>query len=168
VTRPPEIVRWEDLEKGDWRYEGSDEAMGRDADLGRHFGFAALGFHHVRLPPGRRTSFPHAESHEDEIVFVLAGTPDVWLDGVLHRLAPGDCVGFRAGTGVAHSVLNNSDSDVRLIVAGDMPRAENQVVYPLNPDRKPLREDWWADAPVRSLGPHDGLTDQARAAKAKR
>jgi uncharacterized cupin superfamily protein len=156
----PEIRRWEDLEGPEWTYPGSDEPMCLDADFGRHFGFRTLGAHHVRLAPGRRTSFPHAESAEDEFVYVIEGTPDVWIDGHLHRLRPGDAVGFKAGTGVAHSFLNNSDGTVRLIVAGDMPRSDNRVVYPVNPDRRPLREDWWDDAPPRALGPHDGKPDR--------
>ena len=160
MKRPPEIQRWEDLEGSDWTYQGSDERMCRDADYGRHFGFKTLGVHHVRLEPGRRTSFPHAESAEDEFVYVIDGTPDVWIDGHLHRLGPGDAVGFRAGTGVSHSFLNNSDAVVRLIVAGDMPRPENRVLYPVNPDRRPLRDDWWEDAPPRPLGPHDGRPDR--------
>jgi uncharacterized cupin superfamily protein len=159
MTRAPEIQRWEDLEAGEWSYNNSDEKMGRDADYGRHFGFKSLGIHHVRLEPGRRTSFPHAESAEDEFVYVIDGTPDVWIDGHLHRLRPGDAVGFKAGTGIAHTFLNNSDAEVRLIVAGDMPRAENRIVYPMNPDRRPLRDDWWEDAPAQVLGPHDGKPD---------
>nr|MCU0903071.1 hypothetical protein [Tabrizicola sp.] len=63
---------------------------------------------------------------------------------------------FKAGTGLAHTFLNNSDAEVRLLVAGDTPRAENRVIYPVDPDRKPLRSDWWEDAPARGLGPHDG------------
>ncbi|MCU0828729.1 MAG: cupin domain-containing protein [Tabrizicola sp.] len=168
MTRPVEIVRWEALEQPEWSYQGRTEKMGRDADYGRHFGFDRLGLHHVRLAPGHRTSLPHAESAEDEFVLVLEGAPDLWLDGALHRLGPGDAVGFKAGTGVAHSFLNNTASDVRLLVAGDRPRPENRVIYPVDPDRKPLRSDWWDDAPTRPLGPHDGLTDQARAAQAQR
>jgi len=55
-----------------------------------NFALKALGIHHERLPPGRRTSYPHAESAEEEFVYVIEGTPDVWLDGTLHRLKPGD------------------------------------------------------------------------------
>ena len=36
------------------------------AAFGRHFGFKALGIHHERLLPGRRTSYPHAESAEED------------------------------------------------------------------------------------------------------
>jgi uncharacterized cupin superfamily protein len=160
MTKAPEIQRWEDLEGPEWTYDESDEPMCRDADYGRHFGFKTLGIHHVRLEPGRRTSFPHAESAEDEFVYVIEGTPDVWLDGQLHRLAPGDAVGFRAGSGLAHTFLNNSDSEVRLIVAGDMRKAENRIIYPVNRDRRPLHRDWWDDAPARPLGPHDGKPDR--------
>lgn len=160
MSRPPEIVRWEDLEGPEWSYEGASEKMGRDADYGRHFGFGTLGLHHVRLEPGRRTSFPHAESAEDEFVYVLEGTPDVWLDGHLHRLAPGDAVGFPAGTGLSHSFLNNTAAEVRLLVAGDRSKRKNRILYPVNPERKKVRKDWWDDAPVRPLGPHDGRPDK--------
>lgn len=162
MTRPPGIVRWQDLEGPEWTYASSDERMGRDADFGRHFGFRALGIHHVRLEPGRRSSFPHAESAEDEFVYVLEGVPDLWLDGHLHRLGPGDAVGFPAGTGQAHSFLNNSDREVRLLVVGDRPRAGNRVFYPRNPEERDRRDDVWDDPPPRETGPHDGLTDARR------
>ena len=165
TDRPAAIVHWSKIEGADWTYANDDEPMGRDADYARHFGLNRLGIHHVRLLPGRRTSFPHAESAEDEFVYVIAGTPDVWLDGDLHRLAPGDAVGFPAGTGLCHSFLNNTRSEVMLIVVGDRPQAENRIVYPRNPEQKRSRDDWWHDAPERVLGPHDGLTDARRSGK---
>ena len=165
MTDHPAIVRWEAIEGPDWTYRNDPEPMCRGADYSTHFGLTRFGIHHVRLPPGRRTSFPHAESAEDEFVYVIDGTPDVWLDGHLHRLAPGDGVGFPAGTGLAHTFLNNTDRDVRLIVVGDRGVAGGRILYPVNPDRKPLRDDWWHDAPERALGPHDGLTDARRSGK---
>jgi uncharacterized cupin superfamily protein len=160
VTAPDPVVRSGDLPAQEWGYDGDSERMGLDTDYGRHFGFARLGIHQVVLKPGRRTSYPHAESAEDEFVYVVAGTPDVWLDGHLTRLAPGDAVGFPAGTGLSHSFLNRTDADVVLIVVGDRPRAENRILYPLNPERKALRPDWWDDAPARPFGPHDGRADR--------
>ena len=162
------IVHWTKIERADRpHYSGDDERMGLDASLGEHFGLARLGIHHVRLPPGRRTSYPHAESVEEEFVFVIDGAPDVWLDGRLTRLKPGDSVGFAPGTGLCHSFLNNTDTEVRLLVVGDTDKAENRIYYPLNPERKPLRPDWWHDHPERPMGDHDGLTDRRRAEKAK-
>lgn len=163
TERPPVIVHWAEIENPDpWVYPGHNEEMTRNAPFGQHFGFARLGIHHERLIRGARTSLPHAEKTEDEIIYVISGTPDVWLDGHLHRLKPGDGVGFKAGDGLAHTFINNTQSDVELLVVGDVPRADNRIVYPLNPERKPLREDWWDDAPVRPLGPHDGTSDTRR------
>lgn len=159
----PAIVHWRDIEAPvPWQYPQHHEPMGLNAAFGQHFGLRRLGIHHQRLMPGRRTSFPHAEKTEDEFIYVISGTPDVWLDGVLFRLKPGDGVGFKAGDGLAHSFLNNTDSDVELLVIGDTNREDNQIVYPVNPDRKALRADWWDDAPVRPLGPHDGRTEARR------
>jgi uncharacterized cupin superfamily protein len=167
---PPDlpIVHWTELERAEpHRYSGDDELMGHEASYRRRFGFERLGIHHLRLPPGRRSSYPHAESVEEEFVFVVEGTPDVWLDGRLTRLKPGDAVGFTPGTGLCHAFLNNTDADVRLIVVGDTDKRENRIYYPRDPERQPLRPDWWQDWPQRELGDHDGLTDARRAQKAK-
>jgi len=161
------IVHWKDVEGADdSHYQGDDELMAIGAPLGRHFGLRRIAIHHERLLPGRRTSYPHAESAEEEFVYVIEGTPDVWLDGTLHRLKPGDAVGFPPGTGLCHSFLNNSDAEVHLLVIGETPRPENRIFYARNPERKGMREDWWDDMPKRPLGDHDGLTDKVRAARA--
>lgn len=160
------IVHWSAIEAAEpWQYDHDDEPMGYNAAFGHHFRLERLGIHHQRLLPGRRTSFPHAESVEDEFVYVISGNPDVWLDGVLHRLQPGDGVGFPAGTGLSHSFINNTDGVVQLLVVGDRSTDANRILYPLNPDRQALRPDWWTDAPPRELGPHDGLSDMRRAEK---
>src|SRR5689334_19624185 len=157
------IVHWKDIEGADdSHYPGDDKLMSIGAPLGRHFGLKALGIHHERLLPGRRTSYPHAESAEEEFVYVLQGTPEVWLDGTLHRLKPGDGVGFPAGTGLAHSFLNNTEFEVRLLVVGQTTRPENRVFYPRNPERKKAIPDWWDDAPQRPMAEHDGMTDKRR------
>ena len=159
----PAIVHWTGIEaEKPWQYDHHDEPMGFNAAFGHHFRLTRLGIHHQRLIAGARTSFPHAEKTEDEFIYVIAGTPDVWLDGHLHRLQPGDGVGFKAGDGLAHTFINNTGTEVQLLVVGDRDRADNQIVYPMNPDRRAMREDWWDDAPDRPLGPHDGLPDAKR------
>ena len=169
TPRPPCIAHWREVERPDnHRYSGEDELLAIGAPFGEHFGLTRLGIHHERLPPGRRTSFPHAESAEQEFVYVIEGEPDVWLDGRLYRLGPGDAVGFPAGTGIAHTFLNNTDAEVRLLVVGERPKPENRIVYPRNPERRPLRDDWWDNAPARDLGDHDGLPDLERARRASK
>ena len=155
--RPEFIAHWSELEAPDEpHYKGDPERMGIDASLGRRLGLARIGIHHVRLLPGRRTSDPHAESAEEEFVFVIAGHPDVWLDGVLHPLRPGDSLAFPAGTGICHTFLNNTDVEVRLMVVGEKAKPENRIHYPLHSDHEVSTGYAWIGAPVRNLGGHDG------------
>lgn len=157
TERPGFIRHWRELEGADDRhYPGDTELQSIGAPLGQLLGLTRIGIHHERLLPGRRSSYPHAESAEEEFVYVLEGTPDVWIDGTLHRLAPGDAVGFPAGTGICHAVLNNTTAEVRLLVVGERSKPENRVHYPLHQDYQRTREDAWTDAPSRPLGGHDG------------
>lgn len=164
MTRPDFIRHWTELENADaHHYRGDSELMAIWAPLGKKLGLTRIAVHHNRLLPGRRTSFPHAESAEDEAVFVLEGTPDVWIDGVLHRLAPGDFVAFPAGTGICHTFLNNTDAEVRLLVVGEPTKPENRIRYPLNEAHEATLPDGylWTDWPARPLGPHDGKARKA-------
>ncbi|MGK9230823.1 cupin domain-containing protein [Inquilinus limosus] len=169
TDRPSCIAHWTEIEGPDnHTYRGDDERLSIGAPFGRHFGLTRIGIHHERLPPGRRTSYPHAESHEEEFVYVVEGTPDAWLDGVLHRLGPGDAVGFPAGTGQCHTFINNTEAEVRLLVVGETPKRENRIYYPRNPEQRATRPDWWHDAPPRPMGGHDGLPDKVRDWKASK
>lgn len=155
--RPDFIRHWRELEGADVdHYPGDDELLSIGAPLARGLGLSRIGIHHERLLPGRRTSYPHAESAEEEFAYVLEGTPDVWIDGTLHRLGPGDAVGFPAGTGICHTFLNNTAEEVRLLVVGETAKPENRVHYPMNPDHERTRKDAWTDVPPRVLGGHDG------------
>ena len=162
--RPECIIHYKEIQADDdATYPGSDELLSIGSALGRHFGLKRLGIHHELLPPGRRTSWPHAEKTEEEFVFVLEGCPDVWLDGHLHGLVPGDAVGFVPGDGLAHTFINNTDAEVRLLVVGDTHRDDNLCFYAVHPERNAeIDEFLWKDRPHRELGPHDGLPDALR------
>lgn len=133
-----------------------------DSDIGRSVGFKRVAVHHVVLPPGCRTSSPHAESHEEEFVYVIKGQPHLWLNGYIHDLDQGYAVGFPAGTGVAHTFINNTLADVHLIVAGEMSKNQNLCAFPINPELKADCPIWWADPPQHPLGPHNGLPGPIR------
>lgn len=167
MNRPANVVHWRDLQGPDTdTYPGDDEKLAISSPLAQALGLFRLGITHESLLPGRRTSYPHAEYSEDEFVFVLEGNPDLWQDGHLYRLAPGDAVGWPSGTGVAHTLINNTDGLVRLLVVGEPSRRRFKVHYPLHPERNAsLGEAWWSDAPQRHLGPHDGLPDARRGKK---
>ena len=157
MSRPDFIRHWRDLEDpDDSHYPGDTELMSIGAPLARKLGLTRIGIHHERLPPGRRTSFPHAESAEEEFVFVLEGNPDVWIDGNLQRLEPGNSVAFPAGTGICHTFLNNTACEVRLLVIGEVSKPENRIRYPLNEAHEATRADRWVNWPRRPIGPHDG------------
>ena len=158
------ITHWQDIEdEGSWTYPGSTETHGRTANFAKHFLLSRLGVAHDRLRPGERSSWPHAEADEEEFIFVLEGTPDLWVDGHVKRLSPGDSVGFASGTGIAHTFINNTDSDVRLIVVGEASRFRSRVHYPLHPKRnEEIGERHWREAPKRKLGGHDGMSDMLR------
>lgn len=157
MQRPDFIKHWTELEgPDDQHYPGDTELMEIGAPLARKLGLTRIGIHHIRLLPGRRTSYPHAESAEEEFAYVLEGTPDVWIDGNLHRLKPGDSVAFPAGTGICHTFLNNTRDEVRMIVIGETPKPENRIRYPKNEAYEATRKDRWVDWPERPIGPHDG------------
>jgi uncharacterized cupin superfamily protein len=157
MSRPDFIRHWRDLEQPDnAHYRDDTELLSIRAPLGRKLGLTRIGINHERLPPGRRTSYPHAESSEEEFIFVLEGTPDVWIDGHLHHLEPGDAVAFPAGTGICHTFLNNTPDEVRLLVIGEASKAENRIRYPINETYEASRADRWVDWPKRPIGPHDG------------
>jgi uncharacterized cupin superfamily protein len=163
MHRPQFIAHWKDIEDPQaGSYSGSSEVMSLSASFGRKFGLKRIGIHHERLPPGRRTSYPHAEKTEEEFVYVLEGTPDVWIDGNIYRLSEGEGVVFAPGTGITHTFLNNTDSDVRLMVVGETPREDNLIHYALHPERNAMRKDHWTDWPGRLEGDHDGLPDRLR------
>ncbi len=170
-TRPDYVAHWRDiLDKKAGRYPNSDEDQGIDARFGRRARFSRIGVHVEILKAGRRTSWPHAERDEEEFVYVVSGALDAWNDGTITALGEGDFIGWEAGTGITHAILNNSDEDALLLVGGEASRQRAQIWYPLHPHRdKETGEAFWADHPKPKLGPHDGMPDalRARVPKAK-
>ena len=158
------VVSYTEIEDaGTWQYPNSDELHAHNANFSEQFNLMRIGVHHERLPPGRRLSWPHAEADEEEFVYVIEGTPDLWLDGHLRRLQPGDGVGFPAGSGIAHTLINNTGGDVRLLVVGEASRQRSRIDYPLHPKRnEEIGERHWKNRPEHPLGPHDGLPDKSR------
>ncbi len=136
--------------------ERSPDVKSTSANFSAAAGFKKMGVHHVSLPPGARTSLPHAESLEEEFVFVISGHPHVWIDGFVYELSPNCAVGFPSGTGIAHNFINNSNENVELLVLGERTKDDNFCSFPINPEQEKTCGIWWADAPRRALGPHSG------------
>lgn len=97
--------------------------------LGDLFGLTNFGVNLTRLPPGAASSLRHAHSKQDEFVFVLEGRPTLHTDAGRQKLSPGMCAGFKAGTGNAHSLLNETTEDVVYLEVGDRTDGD-EVIYP--------------------------------------
>lgn len=105
--------------------------------LGDLFGLTNFGVNLTRLPPGALSALRHAHATQDEFVYILEGTPTLVTDAGRTRLKAGDCAGFRRGSGDAHCLINESDSDVVYLEVGDRSPGD-AVVYPDDD----LRADW--------------------------
>lgn len=104
-------------------------------DLGRAAGSQRIGFAVERLLPGRRTSFTHAHSEEEEVVYVLSGTCHVRVieEGCEPREIPlraGHSVSFPAGTGIAHTFVNRGSDECTLFIVGERRSDSDRVFYP--------------------------------------
>lgn len=164
--RPSFIANYKELmDKDDACYPGSDELLSIGAPVGKKLGLKKIGIHIETIPPGRRTSFPHAESEEEEFAYVIEGNPHVWLDGKIFGLNPGDFVAFPSGTGIAHTFINNTEKNCLLLVGGEKSKPENLIFYPMNKERNEAlkKEDrYWENHPLHEMGDHDGLPDELR------
>jgi uncharacterized cupin superfamily protein len=87
--------------------------------LGDLFGLKNFGVNLTRLTPGTMSALRHAHTKQDEFVYILQGTPTLRTDEGAQILSPGMCAGFRAGTGNAHHLVNDSTEDVLYLEIGD-------------------------------------------------
>jgi uncharacterized cupin superfamily protein len=125
------------------------ERLGFFRDVGRVLGTKSLGVGLDRLPPGERTSFTHAHSDEEELVYVVAGECHVRLiePGKAPREIPlraGHFVSFVAGTRVAHCFVNRGTRDCVTMTIGERKQGVDRVFY---------AEDTEYDAFVRRTKP---------------
>ena len=97
--------------------------------LGELFGLTNFGVNLTRMAPNSSSALRHAHSRQDEFIYVLEGTPTLHTDEGMTRLLPGMCAGFRAGTGNAHRLINETDAEVVYLEIGDRTSGD-EVNYP--------------------------------------
>jgi uncharacterized cupin superfamily protein len=98
--------------------------------LGDAFGLTQFGVNLVRLAPGAASALRHAHSAEDEFVLVMQGSPTLVTGDGEQVLDPGMAVGFPAGTGDAHHLVNRSSAEAVLLVVGTRAPDRDVVTYP--------------------------------------
>jgi uncharacterized cupin superfamily protein len=129
------------------------------------------------LTPSHPFKAPHAHSASDEVVYCLSGRGLIWQNGHSYPFNAGDFVGWKAGTGISHNVINDTNNgdegeeegggeDLILLVAGegesrmDDLDLVDKLWYPLNPKRmEDLPEEHrWTDIPKQNeQGTHPAL-----------
>lgn len=97
--------------------------------LGDLFGLQNFGVNLTKLEPGAISALRHAHSKQDEFIYILQGCPTLYTDAGPTLLSPGMCAGFKAGSGDAHRLVNETASEVVYLEIGDR-TAGDQVVYP--------------------------------------
>jgi uncharacterized cupin superfamily protein len=97
--------------------------------LGDLFGLTNFGVNLVTLAPGAVSAQRHAHTLQDEFVFVLSGRPTLHTDEGATQLEPGSCAGFKAGTGNAHRLSNETAEDAVYLEVGDRTPGDN-ATYP--------------------------------------
>lgn len=97
--------------------------------LGDPFGLTSFGVNHTRLAPGAWSALRHAHTVQDELVYVLEGNPTLVTSEGEMLLSPGMVVGFKAGSGNAHHLVNHTEKDVVLLEVGDRQPGDS-ATYP--------------------------------------
>jgi uncharacterized cupin superfamily protein len=87
--------------------------------LGHLFGLTNFGVNLTELEPGAISALLHSHSAQDEFIFVLEGNPTLIVGGKEFQLAPEDCMGFKAGSGIAHQLINRSAHSISYLEVGD-------------------------------------------------
>ena len=107
-----------------------DIARGREKCLvGNAGGLTQFGVNITRLKPGAGSSQRHWHEQEDEFIYMLKGELILQENDGETVLRPGDAAGFKAGSGIAHCLINRSGRDAVYLEVGTRAASE-RVHYP--------------------------------------
>lgn len=110
--------------------------------LGDVFGLSQFGVNLTRLAPNAVSALRHAHTRQDEFIYILSGHPTLETDEGRTLLAPGMCAGFKAGTGNAHRLVNESAEEVVYLEIGDRSPGD-EASYPDDDLKAELVEGRW-------------------------
>ena len=89
------------------------------SQLGDVFGLENFGVNLTRLAPHSVSSLRHAHTKQDEYFYIIQGHPTLHTDEGHHKLSPGMCAGFKAGSGNGHRLINETAEEVVYLEVGD-------------------------------------------------
>jgi len=96
-----------------------EQSAGRERlKLGDAGAITDYGVNLTTLPSGKWSSQRHWHSHEDEMVYILAGELVLIEDAGETILRAGDCAAFPKGTGNGHHMVNRSGAPATYLEIG--------------------------------------------------
>ena len=99
-------------------YDAPCRALGQQR-LGDAAGLTRIGVNLVRVPPGGWSSQRHWHTHEDELVWVVAGELVLVSDAGEETLRAGEAAAFPAGVADGHHLQNRSSANAVFLVVSD-------------------------------------------------
>src|SRR6185437_17045665 len=104
------------------------ECAGRHKQaIGDAVGLTQFGVNITRIKPGSASALRHWHEQEDEFIYLLEGELVLQEEAGETVLKAGDAAGFRAGSGVAHCLVNRSGHDAVYLEIGT--RADSERVH---------------------------------------
>ena len=97
--------------------------------LGDLFSLTNFGVNLTTIEPGGVSALRHSHSKQDEFVYIISGEATLISDSGTSVLTTGMCAGFKAGTGNAHQIRNDSSDALFYLEVGDR-SVGDQVTYP--------------------------------------
>jgi len=95
--------------------------------IGDAAGLTQFGVNITRIKPGSASALRHWHEQEDEFIYLLEGELILQEEAGETALKAGDAAGFRAGSGVAHCLVNRSGHDAVYLEIGT--RADSERVH---------------------------------------
>src|SRR5262245_9624640 len=95
--------------------------------IGDAVGLTQFGVNITRIKAGSASALRHWHEEEDEFVYMLEGELVLCENDGETVLKAGDAAGFKAGSGVAHCLVNRTDRDAIYLEVGT--RAESERVH---------------------------------------
>lgn len=125
--------------------------------LGDLFGLTQFGMNHTTLAPKSSSALRHYHTFEDEMVYVLSGTPTLETDEGQTLLQPGDFIGFKGGDTNGHRIMNLSEAPAEILEIGSRQPDRDEAEYP-DADLRYVQNPNEADdgAPQRIFVKRDG------------
>lgn len=123
-----EILNIKNLKHKELTSKNTGEKFSLSAVISSIYSFKDFFIDHEILPPGRKSSSPHFHTKKEEMVFVLAGKPTVYIGNRSAQLNPGDFIGFKPAIYDAHYLENLTDSEVHILMISSN-NSEDEINY---------------------------------------